>query len=94
VKRAALVLATMALASMIQSYAVTAVCSLEASVATKQVVINPVADARSLSQEPAIALIEQYAEALGYNQTLRRVEIANKDDEAAVIIYMPQMCGE
>jgi hypothetical protein len=94
VKRAVLVLAAMAIASMIRSYAVTTVCSLEPSVATQQVVINPVADMGSLSQEPAIAVIEQHAEALGYSQTLRRVEIANKDDEAAVIIYMPEICGE
>ena len=91
-KRALLVLATMAIASMIQSYAVTTVCSLEPSVATQQVVINPVADRGSLSQEPAIAVIEHYAEALGY--TLRQVEITNQDNEAVVIIYVPEICGE
>jgi hypothetical protein len=94
VKRAVLVLATMAIASMIRSYAVTTVCSLEPSVATQQVVINPVADTGSLSQEPAIAVIEQYAEARGYSKTLRRIEIANQDNEVAVIIYMPEICGE
>ena len=93
-KRALLVLASMAIASMIQSYAVTTVCSLEPSVATQQVVINPVADTGSRSQEPAIAVIEQYAEALGYSQTLRRVEIANQDNEVAVTIYMPEICSE
>ncbi len=93
-KRAALVLAAMVIASMIRSYAVTTVCSLEPSVATQQVVIHPVADTGSLSQEPAIAVIERYAEALGYSQTLRRVEIANQDNEVSVIIYMPEICGE
>ncbi len=93
-KRAVLVLAAMAIASMIRSYAVTTVCSLEPSVAKQQVVINPVADTGSLSQEPAIAVIEHYAEALGYSQTLRRVEIANQDNEVAVTIYMPGICGE
>ena len=93
-KRAALVLASMAIASMIQSYAVTTVCSLEPSVATQQVVINPVADTGSLSQEPAIAVVEQLAEALGYSQTLRRVEIANQDNEVGITIYMPEICGE
>ncbi len=87
-----LVLAAMAIASMIRSYAVTTVCSLEPSVATQQVVISSLADTGSLSQEPAIAVIEQYAEALGYG--LRRVEIANQDNEVVVIIYMPEICGE
>ncbi len=93
-KRAVLALAAMAIASMIRSYAVTTVCSLEPSVATQQVVISPLADTGSLSQEPAIAVIEQYAEALGYSLTLRRVEIANQDNEVAVTIYMPEICGE
>jgi hypothetical protein len=93
-KRAVLVLAAMAIASMIRSYAVTAVCSLEPSVATQQVAINPVADTGSLSQEAAIAVIEQYAEALGYSQTLRRVEIANQDNEVAVTLYRPEICSE
>lgn len=93
-KRAVLVLAAMAIASMIRSYAVTTVCSLEPSVATQQVVISPLADTGSLSQEPAIAVIEQYAEALGYSLTLRRVEIANQDNEVVVTIYMPAICGE
>ena len=93
-KRAVLVLAAMAIASMIRSYAVTTVCSLEPSVATQQVVISPLADTGSLSQEPAIAVIEKYAEGLGYSQTLRRIEIANQDNEVAVIIYMPEICGE
>jgi len=91
VKRAVLILASMAIASMIRSYAVTTVCSLEPSVATQQVVIHPVADTGSLSQEPAIAVIEYYAEALGYS--LRRVEITNQDDEVFVTIYMPEICG-
>ncbi len=93
-KRAVRVLAAMAIASMIRSYAVTTVCSLEPSVATQQVVISPLADTGSLSQEPAIAVIEQYAEALGFSLTLRRVEIANQDNEVAVTIYMPEICGE
>lgn len=93
-KRAVVVLAAMAIASMIRSYAVTTVCSLEPSVATQHVVINPGADTGSLSQEPAIAFIEQSAEALGYSQTLRRVEIADQDNEVAVTIYMPEVCGE
>ncbi|MGI9626485.1 MAG: hypothetical protein ACR2QM_06585 [Longimicrobiales bacterium] len=93
-KRAVLVLAAMAIASMIRSYTITTVCSLEPSVATPQVVINPVADTGSVSQEPAVALIEQYAEALGYDQALRRVEIPNQDDEVAVTIYMPEICGD
>ncbi len=93
-KRAVLVLASMAIASMIRSYAVTTVCSLEPSVATQQVVITPVADTGGLSEEPAIAVIEQYAEALGFSLTLRRVEIANQDNEVVVIIYMPEICGE
>ena len=58
-KRAVLALAAMAIASMIRSYAVTTVCSLEPSVASQQVVINPDADTGSLSQAPAIAVIEQ-----------------------------------
>lgn len=93
-KRAVLVLATMASASMIRSHAVTAVCSLEPPVATRQVVMNSVADTGSLSQEQAIPMIEQYAEALGYGQALRRVEIANQDTEVAVTIYMPEICAE
>ncbi len=93
-KRAVRVLAAMAIASMIRSYAVTTVCSLEPSVATQQVVITPVADTGGLSEEPAIAVIEQYAEALGFSLTLRRVEIANQDNEVVVIIYMPEICGE
>ena len=90
-RRALLVLAAMAIASMIRSYAVTTVCSLEPSVATQHVVIHPVADTGSLSQEPAITVIEHYAEALGYS--LRRVEITNQDNEVVVIIFMPQICG-
>lgn len=93
-KRAVRVLAAMAIASMIRSYAVTTVCSLEPSVATQQVVINPVSETGGLGQVPAIAVIEQYAEALGYSLTLRRIEIANQDNEVAVTIYMPEICGE
>ena len=93
-KRAVRVLVAMAIASMIRSSAVTTVCRLEPSVATQQVVINPLADARSRSQEPAIHMIEQYAEALGYGQSLRRVEIASRDNEVAVSIYVPIICAE
>ena len=84
----------MAIASMIRSSAVTTVYSLEPSVATQQVVINPVAATGSLSQQPAIHMIGRYAEALGYGQSLRRVEIASQDNEVAVTVFVPVICAE
>ncbi len=72
----------------------TAVCSLGPSVATQRMVINPVADTGSLSQEPTIAVVEQYAEALGYGQPVHRVDVADEDNTVAVTIYMPKICDE
>jgi len=94
VKRALLVLATMAAASVIQSYAVTAACSLEPAVAAQEVAINGAADEERLRQEPTIAVLERYAERLGYSQGLRRIEMDNRDNDVAVTIYMPDICSE
>jgi hypothetical protein len=91
---AILFLASIVLAPIVRSHAVTAVCSIEPSSAPQQLVINPFADTDVLSKAPDITVIDHYAEALGYSKTIRRIEIANQDNEVGITIYMPDICAE